>query len=192
MWRLSSQDCADLTAALRDYDGRDTKYLQALADQNAASPDYVDCLISCFDLEPTSITDGATWLFLAWLRGGGGGDGGGGDGGDGGDGENEFASPQQVDAMLAKLPALTSWGAQLHICQSARLFPIDADQALVLAEWLRPLLAAKKPFVRAWSLDAFMHVCALLPSHAGEGRMALEAGLNDPAASVRARARNLS
>lgn len=174
---MNNQACADLTVALRDYDGRDTKYLQALADKHAASSDYVDCLISCFDLEPSSIADGATWLFLAWLRGGG--------------GENELASPQ-VDAILAKLPALTSWGAQLHICQSARLFPIDADQALVLAEWLRPLLAAKKPFVRAWSLDAFLHVCALLPSHAGEGRMALEAGLNDPAASVRARARNLS
>ena len=79
----------------------------------------------------------------------------------------------------------------MHICQSARFLPVDADQALVLAEWLRPLLTAPKPFVRAWSLDAFLHVCALLPSHAGEGRMALEAALNDPAASVRARARNL-
>ena len=79
----------------------------------------------------------------------------------------------------------------MHICQSARFLPVDADQALVLAEWLRPLLTAPKPFVRAWSLDAFLHVCALLPSHAGEGRMAREAALNDPAASVRARARNL-
>ena len=175
---------------MRDYDGRDTKFLQTLADRYGASSDYADGLINCFDAEPTTIADGATWLLLAWLRGGGSGDGGSGDG-DGGDGENELAAPQ-IDALLAKLPALTSWAAQLHICQSARLFPIDADQALVLAEWLRPLLAAKKPFVRAWSLDAFLHVCSLLPSHAGEGRMALEAGLNDPAASVRARARNLS
>ena len=179
---MSSPAGTELAAALRDYDGRDTKFLKALADQYAASADYVDCLINCYDAEPTTIADGATWLFLAWLRS----DGGGGEG----DGEGGLTSPQ-VDAMLAKLPALSSWGAQLHICQSARLFPIDADQALVLAEWLRPLLAAKKPFVRAWSLDAFLHVCTLLPSHAGEGRMALEAGLNDPAASVRARARNL-
>ena len=171
---MSSQDCTALTAALRDYDGRDSKYLQALADRYAASPDYVDCLINCFDLEPTTTADGATWLYLAWIR----------------VRENEL-TPQQVDALLAKLPSLSSWGVQLHICQSARHFPFDADQALVLAEWLRPLLAAKKPFVRAWSLDAFLHVCALLPSHAGEGRMALEAGLKDPAASVRARARNL-
>ena len=171
---MNSPICQELAAALRAYDGRDTKFLQALADQHGGSADYVDCLIGCFDTEPTTVADGATWLFLAWVRGG-----------------TNQPTAQQVDAILDHLPALTGWGAQLHICQCARLLPVDADQALVLAEWLRPLLAAPKPFVRAWSLDAFLHVCALLPSHAGEGRMALEAALNDPAASVRARARNL-
>ena len=188
---MNSNTLDQLVAGLSAYDGRDTKFLQALADQHAASADYVDCLIKCFDRNPTTIADGASWLLLAHLRGGG--DGGGGDNSDG-DGDGCYGgdlTPRLVDGLIAQTNVLTSWAAQLHICQSLRLIPLDADQALVLAEWLRPLLGSEKPFVRAWSLDAFLHVCTLLPSHAGEGRMALEAALNDPAASVRARARNL-
>ena len=170
---MSNDNLDDLAAALRNYDGRDTQYLQAIAERFAASQGYVDGLFACMESPTTRVVDGATWLILAVIRSG------------------VELTIEQTTALIGKASFLTSWAAQLHVCQSVRLLPIDADLALMLAEWLRPLLSSKKPFVRAWSLDAFVHVCALLPFHAGEGCMALEAGLNDPAASVRARARNL-
>ena len=163
----------DLLQSLHDYDGRDTKYLQSLADRFSGPDAYCNDLIAAAAKPNNNVSDGATWLILAHLRG------------------NHELNVDQVLKLISSLDQVTSWGAKLHVCQSARLLPMDVEGALKLAEWLRPLLVAEKPFLRAWSLDAFLHVGTMLPSHVGEGIQALKAGFNDPAASVRARARSL-
>jgi hypothetical protein len=83
---------------------------------------------------------------------------------------------------------VTAWQSQLHICQSISYVTVPADLSPDLERWLRPLLDAPRPFLRAWAVDAMCRVY-------GASRKVtalLKKMETDDAASVRARVRNLS
>lgn len=72
------------------------------------------------------------------------------------------------------------WEIALHLLQSIQHCPVDLP-----AETVRPYLQHQKPMVRAWALDATVRLGA------PDAAKLLSAAADDPAASVRARARNL-
>ncbi|MDX8346499.1 HEAT repeat domain-containing protein [Cognatiyoonia sp. IB215446] len=72
------------------------------------------------------------------------------------------------------------WEIALHLLQSVQHVAVDLP-----AEVIRPYLIHQKPIVRAWALDAYVRLGA------PDAAEVLEKAADDPAASVRARARNL-
>jgi len=89
------------------------------------------------------------------------------------------------------MPDLTDWAAVLHLCQSVQYLTVSEENALALAQWLALMLAHQRPFVRAWALDAMGRLAAQDRRFEEQFAEALGAAQQDPAASVRARARNL-
>ena len=73
------------------------------------------------------------------------------------------------------------WEVALHLLQSLQHVAVDIPPELV-----GRYLDHKKPMVRAWALDAYVRLGAL------DAADVLQRAQEDPAASVRARARNLT
>ncbi|KWV91951.1 chorismate lyase [Erythrobacter sp. YT30] len=120
-----------------------------------------------------NISSAATWLLKSWLEKGG------------------AITTKQTAELCAELPGVTSWQAQLHLCQSIRFLDVTKDAAAAVHRWLVPLLAHDRPFVRAWSLDALASLARQHSHLHAAFAKALEHAEQDEAASVRARARNI-
>ncbi len=86
----------------------------------------------------------------------------------------EVAFPADV---LAGKP---HWEIALHLLQSIQHCAVDMPPEIV-----RPYLTHQKPMIRAWALDAAVRLGA------PDALVLLRVAADDPAASVRARARNL-
>lgn len=85
----------------------------------------------------------------------------------------------------------TAWEAQLHIVQSVQFIRNESLDTQKLAAIISPWHKAKRPFLRAWTLDALCHLAQQNPSLKDSAAALLANAEEDPAASVRARARNL-
>lgn len=168
------EDLAErIAAALADFDGKATTIPSEAARRYENHAVYLEALLHLSATGDEPRCGGATWMLKDWLEKGG-------------------EVPANLHAQISRLgPELTGWASQLHFCQSIRHIPFDHTQALQLADWLNGLTDAERPFLRAWSIDALV---SLAP--AGEKVRAMAAkrlvtAVDDPAASVRARARNL-
>jgi hypothetical protein len=166
-----------LTAQLKDelapYDGRSKALLLAIATQFAPQPNYLDCLILLLGQDQDRLHDGATWLIKHHLE------------------QGAKITATQTQALLSQLEQVTAWVAQLHLCQSLRYLPLTPNQTPPIYQWLTPLLNHKRPFLRAWSLDGLCYLARIDPNLQPQANQALEQAINDPAASVQARARHL-
>lgn len=141
--------------------------------QLAGEASYLDGLIALAGEPAGHIADGATWLIKSALE------------------SDTKLTAEQVRALCDQLGALPTWGAKLHVCQSLRYLDVPPDDATKLADWVKPLLSHRRPFVRAWSLDALFRLAQQHPIYAADFEAALAAAEQDEAASVRARARHL-
>lgn len=92
--------------------------------------------------------------------------------------------------IVARLDAVPTWQAALHLCQTAQFLDFTPDQARQFAGWAARFLGHERPFLRAWSMDALHYAAAQAPELALLAERALSAAEKDKAASVRARARN--
>ena len=72
------------------------------------------------------------------------------------------------------------WETALHLLQSVQHVAVEFPPQIVA-----PYLKHKRPMVRAWALDAYVRLGA------EDAAQVLQNAHDDPAASVRARARNL-
>lgn len=163
-----------LRASLGEYDGRATTILTEAAAQYASGETYLDELVSLVaDPEPL-VAEAATWLVKHHLEG------------------DIALTSDQTKVLLSAVGQLTTWGAILHICQLVRFLAVTPGDAIVLSEWLANQLGHKRPFIRAWSVDA---LCSLARDHdqlRPNAEQALAKAKDDPAASVRARLRNIT
>lgn len=165
----------DLVEQLRAFDGRATTILTEIEAREAGRPGFVDGLIALVDADSESVSSGATWLIKAHLE------------------KGRCLTSVQVSALTARVLGTTVWSAQLHVCQSVQWLDIEPEgEAAALAAWLTPLLDHKKPFLRAWSVDALVRLAGQHSMLAGQAEAAIKRARKDAAASVRARIRNLS
>ncbi len=161
----------ELEEALARYDGKATDILLEIRAVFGDRESFLSELVGLAAHDDAAVSDGATWLIKARLE----------------DGARLTGS--ETDALLGRLQAIASWQAQLHICQSLQRLAVPEPLTEAVADWLTPLLTSERPFLRAWSMDALQELASRNASLAASAEAALDAALQDSAASVRARAR---
>ena len=165
---------AQIREQLAHYDGRSVSMLSELTARYRDNASYIDAIVSLSADAEDNISDGATHMIKIHVDGGG------------------ALSAKQTGALVKSCGAVTSWQAQLHICQVIARLTLSASQAAALAPWLKPLLSHRRPFLRAWALDALCAIAQANDKFKKQALDALTAAENDKAASVRARARHIS
>ena len=164
---------SSLLEDLRAYDGKAITLLSEAEARHSGAAGYLAELVALSTHPDAHISDGATWLLKASLEKGG------------------RLPATETAALIANLDQIVEWPAQLHVCQMLEAISVPRAGAHRLADWLSGLLNHERPFLRAWSMSAFQALAAQHPAFAPRAKAALEAAESDPAASVRARARNL-
>ena len=166
-----------LREKLSEFDGKATTFLGEAEAAFSARQGYMDALIALLSDRQGHLASGASWLLKSQAERGG------------------DLTPNQVNALVQRLPQIEDWSTQLHICQAigllGRLDEVSGDAVGDLAEWLTALLDHDRAFLRAWSLDALGALAKLHAEHATVFNVALDTAQGDDAASVRARARHL-
>ena len=167
-----------LRVRLEGYDGTHTDVLESLATDLATDPDGVprtawdEVVDLAADPEPR-IAAGATWLIRRWIE------------------EGHNPSPDVLRDLADRLGDVADKWARLHLVQALPSIPLPSEQVPAWADFCRAGVAAEAPFLRAWSVNALVHLASIDPTLESEARTALETALADPKASVRARARKI-
>lgn len=164
----------ELENALLALDDQAVGPLVAIAGQFAQFPGYPDALVALCGHEAKRVQFGASWLLRDHLTEGGRLD------------ETGLAN------LVAELDTVTDWGAVLHLLQSARHMNLTAENADRMARFAQDHARHARPFLRAWALDALVSLSTTSAQTHSAAAAALRAAHLDPAASVRARARNLT
>ena len=173
MSKSNSEFAAALLQELEEYDGRSIAALGEIEHRWSQETNYPNALLDNFNAASPIVQNGASWLFKAFVE----------KGGSIAAGTSEHLSRQVI--------CLTDWSAMLHVCQSIRYLKFAEDDAGELGRWTRQLLTHNRPFLRAWALDALVHLASFDPALRPAAEMALAEALEDSAASVRTRARKL-
>ena len=164
---------SDLRRDLLAFDGRNLTALGDIAARHEGDLGYVDGLVALADVSDGQVSQGATWLLKTFLEAGG------------------DVTQSQSRMLISKLDTVANWASQLHLCQLIRYLRPNVQEAKDIVRWLSPLLSHDRPFLRAWSLDALCHIAVDHTAYANRAEKALSSATRDPAASVRARAKNL-
>ncbi len=156
-----------------EFDGKTTGSLEAAC--KAVGKDFTafERLFELADSQDTRLQIAATWALRKLLELG------------------AEMTAEQSAAFIETAAAQSAWEAQLHIVQSVQFIRNEDLNTRRLAETITPWHAAKRPFLRAWTLDALCHLAQRDTSLKGSAAAMLAKADDDPAASVRARARNL-
>jgi hypothetical protein len=163
-----------LAGRLGAWDGTHTGPLEAILVEGAPNAGQLEEAVGLATSEDPNLASGATWLVRRWAEGG---------------------SPPSGDvliALVAALPEVTSPWARLHLCQAVRFLALPEGLAEEVVSFAEACRASERPFLRAWATDALVAVAAAHPRFEPAAGAALAAAFEDPAASVRARARQLA
>lgn len=163
-----------LRAALLEFDGKALSYLSETSLQFKQAPDYLETLVGLARDRTAQIDNGATWLIKDHLDQGG------------------ALAPELVESLLKQLLTEPSWAAALHILQSVQHLDLTGARDPALFNAVKTYADHPRPFLRAWAMDAMWRMAKAFPDLQADARQAIDMGLNDAAASVRARARQLS
>ena len=164
---------SDLLQALRAFDGKAVSMLSEARMRFGGQPDFLSELVALIGSQEGAVSDGATWLIKNCAESG------------------VVPGPRQVAAIVARLDAVATWPAALHLLQTAEYFAFTPDQARRFAEWATRFQGHERPFLRAWSMSALQHAAKRAPDLAPLAEAALVLAEEDGSASVRARARKI-
>ncbi|RNC80267.1 MAG: hypothetical protein ED559_00155 [Phycisphaera sp.] len=162
--------------ALRDdilnWDGKSAAGITDTYEAHANSRGFLGRLIALSGEPECEV--GATWLVKHHIEAG------------------ASMNADQTDRWYALAPGLTEWGAKLHLLQCMPAVPVPSGHARRIERWLSACLTIEQKFVRAWALSGYADLARAHPRYHDQAIDMLEdARENDPAASVRARARQV-
>lgn len=98
---------------------------------------------------------------------------------------------QQIHQIYKALPIINNWETRLHLLQSIPYLPISNTDKNTVEDFVRDGLTGLNKFVRAWSYHGFYELARTFPEFRTEAKQLFELAMNDEAASVKARIRNL-
>lgn len=163
----------DLASYLERYDGADTTPLNAAFASFGSDDGFIADLIALCQSENATVVEGASWLLKHALE------------------RKAVVAPPLVNRVIGALPDLPTWQVKLHFAQSLPYLDIPDTKAKKVFEWTKGLADHPRPFLRAWGLNALVHLAEQHPAYAASAAEARAQAEGDKAASVRARARNL-
>lgn len=153
------------------WDGKSADEIREIYASYSAQPDFADTVIRLIHRVPAQ--RGATWLLKAWLESG------------------NSLEKGQVREVYSLLPALEHWETKLHVLQCIPFMPIEAGVSENVDAFLRAAVTDSNKFVRAWSYNGFYELATQFPEYRAEVEERLASAMEDEAASVKARIRNI-
>lgn len=161
-----------LQQAITNWNGKSAADIEAVYHSYQAQSSLLPQLIEL--LKTPALQDGASWLLKKHLECSG------------------TLAQKQTDALLAMLPQFQQWQTCLHILQSFEYFTVATKNLQTTELFLRRCLADNNKFVRAWAYHGFYHLQRQYPQYSEEVKSFFAMAINDEAASVKARIRNIA
>lgn len=167
---LSAEPLRNRLAA---FDGNAVSYLSELQAQDPDPETLTERLIQVLGDADEMVQRGATWILFDQMKAG--------------------ASISEADwrRIADRVIPIGDWQAALHLLQMLSFQSPPADTSKQFADFAAPYLEHKRPFLRAWSISALVTLASEDSELTETARKAVQIGLADPAASVRARARKV-
>lgn len=145
--------------------------LQAIYDRHADNPALGTELVSL--LADPVLQKPASWLLRRTLEAG------------------QTLSVRQAQPLFRSLSGLVDWETRLQILQSLPYLTIGKRDVKPLEAFLRDCLAGTNKFVRAWAYNGFHELALQHDGFQAEVDQLLAQALEDEAASIKARVRNI-
>lgn len=161
----------DLEQEIAAWDGKSAMDIAAVYNRHQDDPEFINTTISL--IEDTAYEKGATWLLKTWLKAG------------------NSIDKVQVEKVYSSINTLADWESRLHMLQSIPFMPIADNDKKKVELFLRVTLSDPNKFVRAWSYNGFYELARQYPDYSAEVKQFFTMAMNDEAASVKARIRNL-
>lgn len=159
--------------AIAGFDGRHVASLESVSSRLQASPAVLrDLVAKCLSGNEAAQV-AASWILRRLLERG------------------AVPPPGTLDRLIAGMGRIEGWETRLHLAQSFQWLAPNEAQALTAARVLADWYGSEKSFVRAWACDAIWRLGLRHGGLEAEARRIAALAEADPAASVRARARNL-
>ncbi len=153
------------------WDGKSTDDISSVYEKYHSKPNFIDNILS--QIHDVSIQKGGTWLLKKWLESG-----------------NKL-KVEHIKIIYDSLHVLEHWESKLHVLQILQYMPIDSVQKTKVESFLRITLTDDNKFIRAWSYNGFYELASQHPEYMEEVKQFFEIALQDEAASVKARIRNI-
>ena len=145
--------------------------LQAIYDRHADDPTLATQLVLL--LADPELQKPASWLLRRSLEAG------------------QTLSVKEAQPLFRSLAGLVDWETRLQVLQSLPYLTIGKRDVKPLEAFLRDCLAGKNKFVRAWAYHGFHELALQHDRFQTEVDHLLAQALEDEAASVQARVRNI-
>ena len=165
------QDAIERTLAA--YNGKETATLEALLGEGVVDDAAIEHLVDRIPAYDANAEVGATWLLLEALKNG------------------ARLNGRTQTAYLEAMSHLKRSESKLHMARAIEFLSLSDEEARTIAEQLQFWTVDKAAFLRAWSVTALVHLGQSHPALKTAADAVLEQEKNDPAASVRARLRQL-
>lgn len=167
------EDLEAIDRAIADFDGRHVAALETVASRLDPSASVLrDLVAKCLSGDERQQT-ASSWILRRLLERG------------------AKPPPGTLDRLIAGMGRTPGWETRLHLAQSFQWLEPSEAQALTAARVLADWFGSEKSFLRAWACDALWRLGLRHACLAAEARRIAALAEEDPAASVRARARNL-
>lgn len=160
-----------LPQEIANWDGKSVEALQAIYDCHGLEADFGAALVPL--LKEPDLERGASWLLKLYLE------------------EAGVLTSAELKRVFQSLPDLLEWETKLHLLQSLPYLTISKRDVKQVEAFLRRCLASDNKFVRAWAYNGFYELALQHPQFKAEADQLLEQALEDEAASVKARVRNI-
>lgn len=171
MSRAKSVNSADVKQEIANWDGKAVDVLEVVYDRHCQDAGFGAELVRL--LKPPVSQAGASWLLKRYLELG------------------NVLKVAEVRAVFETLSHLEDWQAKLHLLQCLAYLTIGKRDIKRVEPFLRVCLDENNKFVRAWAYNGFYELALQYPDYQAEVNQLLDRGMQDEAASVKARIRNI-
>lgn len=156
---------------IKDWDGKSVDDMTAVYDHWGDDPAFLSKIISL--ISEDACQKGASWLLKRYVE------------------DHGCLSSKESNQIYRLLKKLDHWETKLHLLQCMPYLPIAKSHVKRVESFLRVCLVDQNKFVRAWAYNGFYELALQHSQFQSEAKQLMEKAMQDEAASVKARIRNI-